>query len=269
MKVDILDISNNKVGQLELPVQFMEEIRQDLIARAVLAQQSEARQIYGANPHAGKRASAVLSRRRRKYRGSYGIGIARSPRKIMTRSGTRFNWVGAFAPNTVGGRRAHPPKATKDLAKRINRKEKKKAIRSAISATMVSELVAKRGHVLPEKFPFIVDDKIEGVGKTGEVFEILTRLGFGSELERGEGRKIRAGRGKLRGRKYKRKRSLLIVVSKPGNLMNAAHNIPGIDIVGIKSLNAELLAPGAVPGRLTLWTKSAVEQLRAEKSFLN
>ncbi len=268
MKVDVFDIAKNKVGQIKLPVQFSEDIRPDLVARAVLALQSHNRQDYGANTMAGKRASAVLSRRRRKYRGSYGLGIARTPRKIMSRSGTRFNWVGAFAPNTVGGRRSHPPKAVKIWEKKINRKERRKAIRSAISATMIKELVAKRGHKVPDEFPFIVDDKIEGVEKTKEMRDILTKLGFESEMDRTKERKIRAGRGKTRGRKYKTKKGILIVAAKTDNIRKAAENIPGIDVVDAKNLNAELLAPGTVIGRLTLWTKPAVELLEKEKSFL-
>ena len=102
MKLDILDSSNNKIGEIKLPRQFDEEYRPDLIQRAVLAIQSHKRQAYAASESAGKRASAKLSRRRRDYRGSYGIGISRVPRKIMTRRGTRMNWVGAFAPGTVG-----------------------------------------------------------------------------------------------------------------------------------------------------------------------
>ena len=268
MKVNILDTANNKVGQMELPKQFGEEVRYDIISRAVLALQSQKRQKYGASPEAGKRSSAKLSRRRRNYRGSYGLGISRSPRKIISRSGMRFNWVGAFAPYTVGGRRAHPPKAEKELSKKINKKEKKKAIRSAIAATMAKEVVEKRGHIIPEMFPFIVDEKIESISKTSEAVEALEKLGFGEELERAKVRKVRAGRGKTRGRKYKTKTSILIVVSKQGNISNAARNIPGIDVVEAKSLNAEILAPGAVPGRLTLWTKSAIESLRKESLFM-
>ena len=84
-----------------------------LIKRAVLTLQNNKRQRYGANPEAGKKVSAALSKRRRKYRGSYGHGISRVPRKILSRRGTSMNWQGAFAPGTVGGRRAHPPKAEK------------------------------------------------------------------------------------------------------------------------------------------------------------
>ena len=268
MKVDVFDSAKNKVGQVDLPKQFREEVRPELISRAVLALQSQKRQKYGANPEAGKRSSAKLSRRRRNYRGSYGLGISRSPRKIISRSGMRFNWVGAFAPYTVGGRRAHPPKAEKEWAKKINKKEKKKAIRSAIAATMAKEAVEKRGHIIPEMFPFIVDEKIELISKTSDAADALEKLGFGMELERAKERKVRAGRGKARGRKYKTKTSILIVVSKQSNITNAARNIPGIDVVEAKSLNAEILAPGAVPGRLTLWTKSAIELLQKENLFM-
>ena len=74
MKLDILDSTKNKVGEIKLPSQFEEEFRPDLIQRAVLVVQSHKRQAYAASSDAGKRASAKLSRRRRDYRGSYGYG---------------------------------------------------------------------------------------------------------------------------------------------------------------------------------------------------
>ena len=42
----------------------------------------------------------------------------------MSRSGTRLNFTGAFAPGTVGGRRAHPPKAEKNWQEKVNKKDK-------------------------------------------------------------------------------------------------------------------------------------------------
>src|SRR3989338_38182 len=113
MKIPILTPEKTKIGEKELPSHFLEEYRPDLIQRAVLALQSAARQRYGAYPEAGLRHSSKLSKRRRKYRGSYGLGISRVNRKILSRRGTRFNWAGAFSPQTVGGRRSHPPKAEK------------------------------------------------------------------------------------------------------------------------------------------------------------
>ena len=69
MKLNILDASKNKTGEINLPMQFDEEVRLDLISRAVLALQSNRRQAYGAMPEAGKRYSSTLSKRRRRYKG--------------------------------------------------------------------------------------------------------------------------------------------------------------------------------------------------------
>lgn len=267
MKLDILDISKKKVGEINLPSQFEEYIRTDLIRRAIISLNCNRRQPYGAMPEAGKRSSSTLSKRRRRYRGSYGLGISRTPRKILSRRGTRMYWVGAFAPNTVGGRRAHPPKAEKILSKKINKKERRKAIRAGISATVVSDLVKKRGHILPGNYPFILDGEFENLSKTKEVIEILKVFGLEKELDRVNKKIIRSGKGKARGRKYKVKIGPLIVVSKQGKIMKAAGNIPGVDVVNVKELNAELLAPGESPGRLTLWTSGAIETLEKDKLF--
>lgn len=267
MKLNILDQTNNKTGEIQLPWQFEEELRPDLIQRAVLTLQSHRRQAYAASKSAGKRASTKLSRRRRDYKGSYGYGISRVPRKIMSRRGSRMNWVGAFAPGTVGGRRAHPPKTEKIWKKKINEKERAKAIRSAIAATMQKEVVVQRGHLVPKHYPFILDGKFESLNKTREVISALNRLGLETELQRTDRKKIRAGKGKSRGRKYKKSKGPLIVVSVKNKLYGAAKNIPGVDVADVRSLNAELLAPGAKAGRLTLWTISAIDLLEKENLF--
>lgn len=267
MKINIFDTLKNKVGEIELPFQFEEEFRPDLIHRVVLAIRSHKRQAFASSSVAGKRASAKLSRRRRDYRGSYGFGISRVPRKIMSRRGSRMNWVGAFAPGTVGGRRAHPPKSEKIWWDKINNKERVKAIRSAIAATMLRNIVAERGHLIPDNYPFVLETKFESLSKTGQILESLKKLGLENELARVEEKKIRAGKGKSRGRKYKKKNGPLIVVSKTGKLSKAVTNIPGIDVVEVRSLNAELLAPGGRPGRLTLWTSAAISTLQKENLF--
>lgn len=268
MKLSLYDITKKEIGKKELPEQFKEEIRPDLIKRAVLAIRSKKRQSYGAKKEAGKRASVKISKRRRKYRGSYGFGISRVPRKILSRRGTRMNWRGAFAPGTVGGRKAHPSKAEKIWVQKINKKERRKAIRSAISSTVLADLVKKRGHKIPDGYPFIIESKIESVNKTKEIRDILNKLGLDKELKRVNKRKIRSGKGKMRGRKYVVKKGPLVVVSKECKLTNALENILGIDVIEVKNLNAELLAPGTIPGRLVLWTDKAIDMLEKEKLFL-
>jgi len=269
MKANLVDLTGKKVKEIELPSQFDSDYRPDLIKRAVLAIQSHLRQAYGSKEGAGMRHSAELSRRRRKYRGSYGHGISRVPRKIMTRRGTQFNWTGALAPGTVGGRRAHPPKAEKKYAQKINITERRYAIRSAIAATVDKKLVAKRGHAVPDIYPFVIDAKFEAVKKTAEAKKVLSALGLDKELERASIKKVRAGKGKNRSRRYKKRTGPLIIVSKKCDLNKSLLNVPGIDIITVDSINTELLAPGTTPGRLTLWTQNAIEKLDKEKLFTN
>ncbi|MEK6968978.1 MAG: 50S ribosomal protein L4 [Nanoarchaeota archaeon] len=268
MKLKILDSQNKKTGEMSMPSQFSEEIRPDLIKRAVQALQSAARQLYGATPLAGLRHSSKLTKRRRKYRGCYGLGISRCNRKILSRRGTRFFWVGAFSPQAVGGRRAHPPKATKIQEQKINKKENQKAIRSAIAATVNKTFVETRGHKVPAEYPFILAAPAENISKTQDVQTMLSQLGFDAELERSLFKKVRAGLGTMRGRKYRRKKSVLIVTGGNCALLKAAQNVPGVDAVAAAALNAEFLAPGAVPGRITLWTEPAVKKIADEKLFL-
>src|SRR3989338_3373457 len=268
MKLPILSTNKNKTGETQIPAQFGEQYRPDLIRRAVLALESAARQVYGSFPEAGLRHSSKLSKRRRNYRGSYGIGIGRVNRKIHSRRGTRMGWVGAFSPQTVGGHRSHPPKAQKIWVQKINAKENRKAIRSAMAATLSKEIVAQRGHHLPSHYPFIISSSFENVAKTTEVEKVLLALGFEDELLRSAQKKVRAGKGKFRGRRYQKKKGILVVVSGQCPLQNAARNVPGLEVIAARSLNARLLAPGAVPGRVTLWTDKALDVIEKEKLFV-
>ncbi|MBR9675763.1 50S ribosomal protein L4 [Candidatus Woesearchaeota archaeon] len=270
MKAKIRNITGAQSSkEIVFPSQFSEEIRPDLIKRAVLTIQANKRQAYGAKPRAGMRHSAELSRRRRKYRGSYGLGISRVPRKILSRRGTRMMWVGATAPGTKGGRRAHPPKASKGWAQKINVKEKRKAIRSALSASINKELVENRGHRVPSEYPLVIESKAEELTKTKQVVDMLTKLGLGEELERCQEKKIRAGKGTMRGRKYKKKKGPLLVIAKKSNLLTSARSISGVDVEIVDCLNTELLAPGTSPGRLTIYTEDAIKRLNEEKLFTN
>ena len=154
MKLKIKTQTGQSKKEQELPKQFNEPVNPDLIKRAVLVLQSNKRQKYGSSPGAGKRASAYLSKRRNSYRSTYGIGQSRTPRKVMSRRGQRLNYVGAFAPQTVGGRRAHPPKSEKNLTKKINKKEKRKAIRSAMSANILLPYLNEKNYAVPKDYPF-------------------------------------------------------------------------------------------------------------------
>jgi large subunit ribosomal protein L4e len=168
------------------------------------------------------------------------------------------------SPNNVGGRRAHPPRVEKVWAEKINKKERKKARRAALSALTYPELVANRGHKFNKKFtlPLILDDELENVQKTKKALEIFQNIGVYDDLLRADnGKHIRAGRGKLRGRKFRKPRSLLIVASNKDELSKGAGNLSGVDIVTPETMSIEDLAPGGNPGRLTIITEAALKMM--------
>jgi len=269
MELKVLTKTNAEKGSVKLPDQFNEVVRLDLIKKAVLAIQANKRQVYGNKPGAGMRHSAKLSRRRRKYRGGYGAGISRVPRKILSRSGTRFNWVGATSPGTVGGRRAHGPTADKVFAVSLNDKERKKAIRSALAATLDKKVVEERGHKVPANYPFALDSDFESIAKTKDFVKSLEAFGLNDELNRSAKKTIRAGKGTMRNRRYKKRVGPLVVVSsKDSSLAKSGRNVPGLSVVEVSELNAELLAPGAHPGRLTLFTKDALAEMEERRLFI-
>lgn len=269
MQISKHSTENKPLGKVDMPAQFQEVVRADLIHRAVVAMQANARQPYGPDEMAGSKHASKLSRRRRKYRGSYGHGISRVPRKIHSKSGTRFGWVGDFAPQTVGGRRAHPPKTDRVWERKLNTQERRKAIRSALAATLSADLAKNRGHRVPAGYPFVVESKLEDLKTTKDVYAVLNHLGLEAELERTAEKQARAGKGKMRGRRFRTKVGPLLVVSKSCDLLKAARNIPGVEVVVADKLNAELLAPGAVPGRLTLFSEAAVERMKKELLFIH
>ena len=248
MKIPVLSLEIEKVDEVELPKVFQTPVRHDVIKRAVISQQSKRYQPQGRDPMAGKRTSA-------ESRGT-GHGMARVPRlKGSSRA--------AFGVSTIGGRMAFPPVSEKNIVKNINKKERRLAIKSGIAASADKELVTKRGHKFSEErqLPIVVDDELESLSKTSDVEQLFESLGILSDVERSNKRKIRAGRGKMRGRKKKTGKGPLIVVNQDNGIVKAARNLPGVDIIKVSNLNAELLAPGAHPGRLILWGKTAFSSI--------
>ena len=267
-KVPLYSVAGEKTAEIELPIQFLEPVREDLIKRAALAVLSAKHQAYGTDPMAGIRQGKAWSKQRHKLGTTYGKGVSRVARKALWNRGEQFGWVGARGAQTVKGIKAFPPKVEKIFWEKVNKKENRKAIRSALAATSVLDLVAKNHKVGSVKtVPIILEDKFEDMKRAREVYSLLKKLGLKEELVRTKEKKIRAGKGKMRGRKYRTKSGPLIVVSKPCNLQKAIANLVGIDVILVKSLNAALLAPSASPARLTIWSKSALEILSKEHLF--
>ena len=111
------------------------------------------------------------------------------------------------------------------------------------------------------QIPLIIEDKFQELSSTKDVLDVFSKLGLLDDLERAKVKKIRAGKGKMRGRRYKRRKSVLIVIGEDKGIKKAARNLPGVDVVRAKDLGAEDLAPGGHAGRLTVYTPSAIKQL--------
>ncbi len=251
----------------DLPIQFEERVRPDIVKRAVLSIQSKNRKPEGTDPEAGNKHVTRWRQRRRVYRAKKGRGQARTPQKVMQGRGMQLFGEGAEAPNTRGGRPAHGPVSEKDYTEEINDKERRKAIRSGIAATADKELVQKH-HNYEGELP-LTHEGLEEIEKTKDLQKELEELGLEEELQRVKQKKVRKGRGAKRGRKYKTKVGPLVVVAEDNGVKQAAANIPGVNVETVENLNAQLLAPGAEPGRLTIWSTKALEKMNEEQLFQN
>ena len=260
MKTHILHISGEKGKEITLPSAFSSIVREDIVAKVVEAKKT--RQPYSPSPVGGKQhsASGKIQHVRHVWKTMQGKGISRVPRKIMSRRGSQFNWVGAEIPNAVGGRRAHPPKVISMInTKRINKKEMALAIKSALAATANEKIVAKRYERLRDKkisgLPIVVESKIISLKAKDLISSLKKVLGevlFEVSLKQ---RSVRSRKGKLRGRKYKKNLGLLLVVGEKERLKT---NL--IDVRNVKELNVTDLANGGV-GRLTMYTESAISEI--------
>ncbi len=260
MKANVFDINGKKLRTIDLPSCFSKKIRRDIIEKVLEVKKNK--QPYAPSLVAGKQhsASGKIRHRRHVWKSSYGRGISRIPRKIMSRRGSQFNWVGAEIPGTVGGRRAHPPKILSMInIKKMNKKEMKIALASAISATTNEKVVSKRYDNLKDKkidnLPLIVESKLVSL-KTKQLIsslkKILSEQLFHLALKK---KSIRSGKGKLRGRKYKSSAGLLLVIGKDEKLKTNA-----FDVKNVKNLGVSDLARGG-PGRLTLYTEQSIKDL--------
>ncbi|MBS3076132.1 50S ribosomal protein L4 [Candidatus Pacearchaeota archaeon] len=263
VKIKVYDLKGQKGKEIEKPKVLSGKIREDIVAKVIEAKKQI--QPYAPSPVAGNQASASgkIKHHRHVWKSQYGRGMSRIPRKALSRKGSQFNWVGATVPNTRGGRRAHPPKVISMInTNKINKKELKIAIISALSATAEGKLISKRYARLNEtkitNVPFIVDSKLTGL-KAKQLIESIKQI-IGKDLFAAieKKRSVRAGIGKLRGRKYKSNAGLLIVVGKEEKLKSGS-----FEIVHSDKLSVVDLANGGL-GRLTVYTENAINELGAK-----
>ncbi|PIS46229.1 MAG: 50S ribosomal protein L4 [Ignavibacteria bacterium CG08_land_8_20_14_0_20_37_9] len=182
------------------------------------------------------------------------VEMARLPRSHSTTPAQEFR--GRFVPQARSGRAPHPPKVQKVWAQKINKKERRLAICSAIAASANKELIKYE-----KELPIIITDELQKIKKTSDLEAIVNTFGLSRGLLKAKKKKIRPGKGKMRGRKYRKRISLLFVIDKDYGIVNAATNLPGVDISSVQNLNVGVLAPGANAGRIVVWTESAIKKL--------
>ncbi|MFA4946548.1 MAG: 50S ribosomal protein L4 [Candidatus Micrarchaeia archaeon] len=266
MKAGVKGLNGKALNEAVLPRQFSEEYRPDLIRRAFHAERSQLLQPKGNNPGAGlDYTTAKFYGRRHLMRSGNNAGSARLPREKI--AGGRLGRV-LMVPQARKGMRAHPPKPWTCIIERINYKEKCKAIRSAIAATLDPALVKARGHLFVGELPLVIEEGFESVKRVSDAADVLDKLGLEKDLERARlGRRLRSGRARLRKGGYRQPSSALIVYAKDDGISKATRNIPGVDCVNVKELTAELLAPGGDAGRLTVWTAGALRELEKQELY--
>jgi len=252
----LFDKSGKEKDKISLPKNFSVRIRGDILAKVYEATKRIYTQNYGSKigAGAGYSASGILKHKRHDWKSTYGKGISRIPRKILSRHGSSFNWVGATVSGTRGGRRAHPPKSEKNVFRKINKKELLIAFNSAFSGTVDSKsLERKYGKKIISGIVF--EDKILEL-KTKEFFSILKKV-LGESFEKVLKKKnIRAGIGKMRGRKYKSNAGLLFIISNSEKMKRV-----GIDVRKVDELSIRDLSPNGEPGRITCYTKNAIKEI--------
>ena len=260
MKTITLSLDGKKEGEIELPPIFETDIRRDIIHKAYINLESHGFQKHSTHPTAGQDVVADSNDP------PTGRGISRIAR-MKGGGGGRQGQAGEVA-SIRGGRQAHPPKAEKVIFKKINKKENKLALCSAIAATKSKELIIQRGHKIEkiDSFPLVVTDDIESITQTSKMMKILEDLNLIQDVERLKNRKRRSGKVVLRGRPTKTGKSVLFVLSNSEITKKACNSIPGVDVCSVKGLSVLDLAPGANLIRLTVYSKKAIEEISKIKS---
>ncbi|RMD45495.1 50S ribosomal protein L4 [Candidatus Pacearchaeota archaeon] len=256
MKAKLYSKDGKAKGEVDLPGCFSSDPRPDILLKVYEAQKGYFMQPYGSKPGAGAgySASGILKHRRHVWKTTYGRGISRIPRKIMARNGRSFTWIGATVASTRGGRRAHPPKSWKNLFRKINKKELRIALETGLRGTIDKEIL-KEKYGREIQSGFIFDSKIIKT-KTKDFLATLKKVlkdSFDFALKK---KKIRAGIGKMRGRKYKSNAGMLFIIGSKEEMKRK-----GIDVVKVNELSVKDLSPNGVAGRLACYTESAIKEI--------
>jgi large subunit ribosomal protein L4e len=248
------DKPSEKSGTVPMPVALTAPLRPDLVRYIHTGVSKNKRQAQGVYAKAGYETAAE----------SWGTGraVARVPR--APGGGTHRSGQGAFGNMCRGGGMFNPTKTWRRWHRRVNVTQKRHAVASALAASTLPPLVMARGHRIGEvsELPLVVSAGAESIKKTKEAMEMLKNLGCEEELQRVlDSKKVRAGKGKMRNRRYVMRRGPLVVYSEDDGIVRAFRNIPGVDTACVNRLNLLQLAPGGSFGRFVVWTEGAFKKL--------
>jgi large subunit ribosomal protein L4e len=252
--VSVFSLAGEKSGETTLPAVMTAPLRPDIVQFVHTNMNKNNRQAYSVNIHAGKLPSAH----------SWGTGraVARIPR--VGGGGTSRSGQGAFGNMCRGGRMFAPTKTWRKWHRKINSTQKRYAVASAIAASAVPALVMARGHKIDDvpEIPLVMDSSIESAKKTSAAKDILAAVGALADVEKSaDSKKIRAGKGKGRDRRYVLRRGPLVIYKSNDGVEQAFRNLPGVELCCVDRLNLLQLAPGGHMGRFCVWSQAALDAL--------
>ncbi|KAI0157535.1 60S ribosomal protein L4-A [Xylariaceae sp. FL1272] len=243
-----------------LPAVFASPIRPDIVQQVHTGMAKNKRQPYAVSEKAGHQTSAE----------SWGTGraVARIPR--VSGGGTHRAGQAAFGNMCRSGRMFAPTKIWRKWHIKINQGQKRFATTSALAASAVAPLLLARGHEISNvsEVPLVIDSSVfEGAAaaKTAAAFAILKAAGASADIAKAKAsKKLRAGKGKMRGRRHRQRRGPLVIYDPEVDgkeLVKGTRNLPGVETCDVYALNLLQLAPGGHLGRFIVWTSAAFKAL--------
>lgn len=242
--------SGEASSSLPLPAVLTAPIRLDVVAQVHKSLAKNRRQAYAVSEKAGHQTSAE----------SWGTGraVARIPR--VGGGGTHRSGQGAFGNMCRGGRMFAPTKTWRKWHVKVNQNQRRFATVSALAASALPSLVLARGHRIEEiqEVPLVISSAVESFKKTKEAVTLLKSINaYADVVKVSNSRRLRAGKGKMRNRRYRQRRGPLVVYNEDNGIVKAFRNLPGVELVNVRRLNLLQLAPGGHIGRFIIWTEGA------------
>ncbi|KCV72963.1 50S ribosomal protein L4e [Fonticula alba] len=255
MTVPLIKVVNSTTGaEVALPAVFSAPIRADVVNFVHTNLAKNKRQPYAISDMSGHQHSAE----------SWGTGRAVSRIPRVAGSGTHRASQGAFGNMCRAGRMFAPTKVWRRWHRNVNVNQRRFAVASAIAASAVTPLVLARGHRVERvaSIPLVIDNSAQSIVKTKDAIALLAKLHALKDINKVKAtKKIRAGRGKMRNRRYVQRKGPLVVFSEDNGIVKAFRNIPGIELAHVERLNLLQLAPGGHLGRFIIWTQDAFTKL--------